>query len=200
MSIFRSSCHSFTILSRRFYNSSIVLKLFSLCRDCLSWNIQTSDYFRDRLYCCQTSDESPLHFSKWHFEDIAISFEPLHTEIKCYVAEIHFVQRALLKVKWHKSRFAYQKNVWILLIGWCESYFRLVFHKFPDKMDHIDRIFYWISSFLLPLSYYRKVIEVMLSIKNFDAEFSSDLYDLRSPEFKKVIFGNWSVSMYSRSK
>ena len=48
--------------------------------------------------------------------------------------------------------------------------------------------------FLLP--YYRKVMEVLFSVKIFDVEFSPDLYVLRSPESKKVAFGNWSVRMY----
>ena len=50
--------------------------------------------------------------------------------------------------------------------------------------------------FLLPLPYYRKVMEVLFSVKIFDVEFSPDLYVLMSPESKKVVFGNWSVSMY----
>ena len=50
--------------------------------------------------------------------------------------------------------------------------------------------------FLLPLPYYRKVMEVLFSVKIFDGEFSPDLYVLRSPESKKVVFENWSVRMY----
>ena len=52
------------------------------------------------------------------------------------------------------------------------------------------------NHFLLPLPYYRKVMEVLFSVKIFDVEFSPDLYVLRSPESKKVVFGNWSVRMY----
>ena len=51
-------------------------------------------------------------------------------------------------------------------------------------------------AFLLPLPYYRKVMEVLFSVKIFDVEFSPDLYVLRSPESKKVVSGNWSVRMY----
>ena len=43
---------------------------------------------------------------------------------------------------------------------------------------------------------YRQVMEVLFSVKIFDVEFSHDLYVLRSPESKKVVFGNWSVRMY----
>ena len=50
--------------------------------------------------------------------------------------------------------------------------------------------------FLLPLPYYRKVMEVLFSVKIFDVEFSPDIHVLRSPESKKVVFGNWSVRMY----
>ena len=44
--------------------------------------------------------------------------------------------------------------------------------------------------------YYRKVMEVLFSVKIFDVEFSPDLYVFRSPESKKVVFGIWSVRMY----
>ena len=44
--------------------------------------------------------------------------------------------------------------------------------------------------FLLPLPYYRTVMEVLFSAKIFDVEFSPDLYVLRSPESKNVVFGN----------
>ena len=37
-------------------------------------------------------------------------------------------------------------------------------------------------------------MEVLFKIS--DVEFSPDLYVLRSPESKKVVFGNWSVRMY----
>ena len=40
------------------------------------------------------------------------------------------------------------------------------------------------------------VMEVLFSVKIFDVEFSPVLYVLRSPESKKVVFGNWSVRMY----
>ena len=53
--------------------------------------------------------------------------------------------------------------------------------------------------FLLPLSYYRKVMEVLFSVKIFDAEFSADLYTLRCSESKKVVFGNWSARVYVRA-
>ena len=53
-----------------------------------------------------------------------------------------------------------------------------------------------INTILLPLPYYRKVMEVLFSVKIFDVEFSPDLNVLRSPESKKVVFGNWSVRMY----
>ena len=43
---------------------------------------------------------------------------------------------------------------------------------------------------LLPLHDYRQVIEILLSVKIFDDEFSSDLYVLSSPESKKGAFGN----------
>ena len=39
-------------------------------------------------------------------------------------------------------------------------------------------------------------MEVLLSNKICDAEFSPDLYVLRSTESKNVVFGNWSVRMY----
>ena len=51
-------------------------------------------------------------------------------------------------------------------------------------------------SFLLPLPYYRKAMEVLFSVKIFDVEFSPDLCVLRSTESKKVVFRNWSVRMY----
>ena len=57
-----------------------------------------------------------------------------------------------------------------------------------EKLYHIR--------FLLPLPYYHKVMEVLCSVKIFDVEFSPDLYVLRSPESKNVVFGNWSVRMY----
>ena len=47
-------------------------------------------------------------------------------------------------------------------------------------------IFFWINY----------LMEVLFSVKIFDVEFSPDLYVLRSPEYKKVVFGNWSVRMY----
>ena len=50
-------------------------------------------------------------------------------------------------------------------------------------------------AFLLPIPYYSKVMEVLFSVKIFDVEFSPDLYILKSPQFKKVVFGNWSVRM-----
>ena len=52
-----------------------------------------------------------------------------------------------------------------------------------------------INTILLPLPYYRKVMEVLFSVKIFDVEFSPDLNVLRSPESKKVVFGNFSVGM-----
>ena len=52
------------------------------------------------------------------------------------------------------------------------------------------------DSFLLPLPYYRKLMEVLFSVKIFDVEFSPDLYVLRSAESKKVVFRNWSEHMY----
>ena len=39
-------------------------------------------------------------------------------------------------------------------------------------------------------------MEVLFKIS--DVEFSPDLYVLRSPESKKVVFRNWSVRMYVR--
>ena len=45
------------------------------------------------------------------------------------------------------------------------------------------------ASFLLPLAYCRKVMEVLFSVKIFDVEFPPDLYVLRSTESKKVVFG-----------
>ena len=53
-------------------------------------------------------------------------------------------------------------------------------------------------SFLFPLPYYRKVMEVLFSVKIFDVEFLPDLYVLKSPESKKVVFRNSSVRMYVR--
>ena len=50
-------------------------------------------------------------------------------------------------------------------------------------------------SFLLKLPDYSQVMEVLLSVKTFDVEFSSDLYVMRSPESKKVDFGDWSVRL-----
>ena len=49
---------------------------------------------------------------------------------------------------------------------------------------------------LLPLHVGSKLMEVLFSVRIFDVEFSSDLYVLRSPNSKKVAFGNWSVRMY----
>ena len=39
--------------------------------------------------------------------------------------------------------------------------------------------------FLLPLPYYRKVMEVLFSVKIFDVEFTPDLYVVRFPESQK---------------
>ena len=39
-------------------------------------------------------------------------------------------------------------------------------------------------------------MDVLYLVKIFDAEFSSDLYILRLPELKKVVFENWSVLAY----
>ena len=39
-------------------------------------------------------------------------------------------------------------------------------------------------------------MEVLFSVKIFDVEYSTDLYVLRFPESKKIVFGNWSVRMY----
>ena len=40
-------------------------------------------------------------------------------------------------------------------------------------------------------------MEALFPVKIFDVEFSPDLYVLRSPESKKVVFGNWSACMYA---
>ena len=55
----------------------------------------------------------------------------------------------------------------------------------------------FVCSFLLPLSYYLKVMEASFSVKISNVEFSPNLYILRSPESKKMVFGNWSVRMYA---
>ena len=39
-------------------------------------------------------------------------------------------------------------------------------------------------------------MEVLFSVKILDVDFLPDLYVLRSPETKKVVFENWSVRMY----
>ena len=54
---------------------------------------------------------------------------------------------------------------------------------------------YKFLGFLLLLPDYHQVMEVQFSVKIFDVRFSSDLYILKSPEYKKVVFGNWSVRM-----
>ena len=38
-------------------------------------------------------------------------------------------------------------------------------------------------------------MEILFSVKSFDIELPPDLYVLRSPESKKVVFGNWSMHM-----
>ena len=53
-----------------------------------------------------------------------------------------------------------------------------------------------LTHFLLPLSYYCKVMEALFPIKIFDVEFLPNLYVLKSSKSKKVVFGNLSVHMY----
>ena len=56
-------------------------------------------------------------------------------------------------------------------------------------------LFFNLTNFLFPLPDYHQAMEVLFSVKIFDVVFSPDLYVLRSSEFKKVVFVNWSVRM-----
>ena len=66
--------------------------------------------------------------------------------------------------------------------------------KFKIIWLEVNSIYF---TFLLPLPYYREVMEVLFSVKIFDIEYKPDLYVLRSPQSKKVVFGNLSVRLYA---
>ena len=54
-------------------------------------------------------------------------------------------------------------------------------------------MFYNVVPFLLSLPTTVRETEILFEIKIFDVEFLPDLYVLRSPGSKKVVYGNWPV-------
>ena len=65
-----------------------------------------------------------------------------------------------------------------------------------NKFNSGHTRFLTLSLVTMNISVHLPVIFALFSIKFFDVEFSPNPYVLRSPESKKLDFGNWSVCMY----
>ena len=110
---------------------------------------------------------------------------------------IHFVSFAVVSYKQNSKKYTHffflQSNLFFCF-RYSPRLFLFNFSAIQIFFFFCQPVDWFFTSITVP--YYSTVMEVLFSVKIFDVEFSPDLYVLRSPESKNVVFGNWSVRKY----